>query len=144
MTVSLVKPNVLTSAHWTACSLECPLLDGHPCPADDGFTRCPGWSAKFSSAAAELLWEWSLSSFQDETCGEAQYGNGWHALFRSVSAILACNSQGFVYASRWNANDLDGVWAAAEKGAVYESDGWDDEWLDRDHECAPETCGAES
>lgn len=79
---------------------------------------------KFDSVAAMMLWQWSLDSGQDEDCGDAQYGNGWHALFRSEGAILHTDSQGFVSAWRvQDGEDLDTVWAKIEHGAVYEDGG---------------------
>ncbi len=136
MGVSLIKPDVLTSAHWDACNLACPALSGQPCPRDT-FHTCPEYSSKFSSAAAELLWSWSLDSSQDEDCGDAQLGNGWHALFRSERAVLHTGNSGFVSAWRIeDGADVDAYWAEIEKGARYM-----DDWDDRDHECADETCG---
>lgn len=125
MSVSLTKPLVLSARHWEACNLECPALHGHPCPRDR-FERCPSYSPKFSSAAAELLWTQSLDSSQDKECGETQYGNGWHALFRIDRAILHTDSQGFV--SAWlypTVQELEDAWKGAQADAAYESDGWE-------------------
>lgn len=78
---------------------------------------------KFDSVAAMMLWQWSLESGQDEDCGDAQYGNGWHALFREERAVLHTGSSGFVTAWRVeDGRDLDQEWAEIEKGAVYPDD----------------------
>lgn len=83
---------------------------------------------KFESVAAAIMHMWSLESFQDEDCGDAQLGNGWHALFRSERAILHTDNGGFVSAWRIPDDaDVDTVWEEIEKGAVYESDGFDNE-----------------
>lgn len=83
---------------------------------------------KFESVAAAIMWTWSLDSTQDEECGDAQYGNGWHALFRSERAILHTDSSGFVSAWRVeDGTDLDAAWAAIEKGAVTEDDVFKDD-----------------
>lgn len=78
---------------------------------------------KFDNVAAAIMHEWSLVSSQDETSGDAQYGNGWHALFRSERAILQAVSSGACYAWRVpdNAN-LDAEWERIEAGAVYPDD----------------------
>lgn len=117
----------LTAAHWNACGLSCPVLTyGGTCRRDRN-EECDG-SSKFDSAAAETLWEWSLDSSQDETSGEAQYGNGWHALFKDERAILQTVNSGAVYAWTVDASeDLDAAWAAIEAGAVYEDDDSDDD-----------------
>jgi hypothetical protein len=78
---------------------------------------------KFDSVAAAILHVWSLDSFQDESCGDAQYGNGWHALFRSERAVLHNDNFGFV--SAWRIEDgrsVDEYWSEIEKGAVYPDD----------------------
>lgn len=79
---------------------------------------------KFDSVAAAILHTWSLDSSQDETSGDAQYGNGWHALFRSERAILHTDNGGFVSAWRIDDDDkdVDDVWAEIERGAVYPDD----------------------
>ena len=76
---------------------------------------------KFESVAAAIMWDWSMDSGQDEESGDAQYGNGWHALFRSERAILHADNSGFV--SAWRVQDelnIDALWEAIEKGAVYD------------------------
>lgn len=88
-------------------------------PYESGDTVRP----KFDSVAATIMWHWSLDSGQDEDCGESQYGNGWHALFRSERAILHTGNGGFV--TGWRIDDradIDAVWAEIEAGAVYEDD----------------------
>lgn len=83
---------------------------------------------KFESVAAAIMWTWSLDSTQDEECGDAQYGNGWHALFRSERAILHTDNSGFVSAWRVeDGTDLDAAWAAIEAGAVTEDDVFEDD-----------------
>lgn len=78
---------------------------------------------KFSSVAAWALWRWSLDSGQDETSGESQYGNGWHALFRDERAVLHENDQAFVNAWRVpEGKDIETEWSQIEAGAVYEDD----------------------
>lgn len=100
---------------------------------DDDLTLCPDLRSgythgddvrpKFGSVAALILWQWSLNSDQDDDCGDAQYGNGWHALFRSERAILHTGNSGFVSAWRIDdGKDIDAVWAEIESGAVYEDD----------------------
>ena len=79
--------------------------------------------SKFESVAAAIMWDWSLGSGQDEESGDAQYGNGWHALFRDERAILHTGNSGFVSAWRIeDGADVDTAWAEIEKGAVYEDD----------------------
>lgn len=78
---------------------------------------------KFDSVAAAIMHAWSLDSTQDETSGDAQYGNGWHALFRSERAVLHCGNSGFV--SAWRIDDganVDEYWQKIEEGAVYPDD----------------------
>jgi hypothetical protein len=98
--------------------------EGDPVP-DFGWPYAAGESAgpKFDSVAAAIMWTWSLDSTQDEDCGDAQYGNGWHALFRSERAVLHTGNAGFVSAWRIEAHeDVDAVWAEIEAGAVYPDD----------------------
>jgi len=78
---------------------------------------------KFDTVAAAILWHWSLDSSQDEDCGDAQLGNGWHALFRDERAVLHTGNSGFVCA--WlieDGKDIDAYWAEIEKGAQYMDD----------------------
>lgn len=78
---------------------------------------------KFDSVAAAILWAWSLESFQDEDCGDAQLGNGWHALFRDERAVLHTGNSGFVSAWRIeDGQDVDAYWAEIERGARYMDD----------------------
>ena len=96
---------------------------------------------KFDSVAAAILWTWSLDSAQDETSGDAQCGNGWHALFRSERAILREDNGGFVDAWRIeDGADVDAYWAGIEAGAVYPDD--DTEACDdcTEDQACPEHC----
>lgn len=96
---------------------------GDPFDSDSMYVAYCSVRTKFDSVAAAIMWEWSLGSSQDETSGDAQYGNGWHALFRDERAILHTDNAGFV--SAWRVEDgadIDAVWEAIEKGAVYEDD----------------------
>jgi hypothetical protein len=78
---------------------------------------------KFNSVAALMLWQWSLESGQDDECGDAQYGNGWHALFRDERAVLHADGVGRVSAWTIDAReDLDKAWAGIQRGAVTEDD----------------------
>jgi hypothetical protein len=92
------------------------------CPAlADGYVHGDDVRPKFDSVAAAILWQWSLDSGQNEDCGDAQYGNGWHALFRDERAILHTGNSGFVSAWRVDPDkDLDAEWAEIEAGAVTE------------------------
>lgn len=89
---------------------------------------------KFGSVAAAILHVWSLGSSQDEDCGDAQYGNGWHALFRDERAVLHTDNYGFVSAWRIeDGRDVDEYWAEIESGAVYPDD--DDECVNGSPTC---------
>lgn len=78
---------------------------------------------KFGSVAAAIMWGWSLDSSQDRDCGEAELGNGWHALFESERAVLHTDAAGFVSAWRIeDGADIDAVWAGIESGARYTDD----------------------
>jgi hypothetical protein len=106
--------DVITSADITLAA-----DDGYDVPYEPGERVGP----KFDSVATLFLWSWSLDSGQDEDCGESEYGNGWHALFRSERAVLHTNGQGFVYAWRIEpGKDVDTYWAEIESGAVYADD----------------------
>jgi len=88
----------------------------------------PGESVgtKFDNVGAAVAWHWTLDSGQDEESGDAQYGNGWHALFRDERVIVQTVNSGAVYGWRVPADqDIDAVWAEIESGAVYPDD--DDE-----------------
>lgn len=80
----------LTTSMFDACGIECPVMIGAPCPSRDSdqymdgpadaahyAKRCPGWSAKFPSAAAEVVYGWE----PDERAG----GNPaeWYGLYRT-------------------------------------------------------------
>lgn len=99
--------------------------EGDPYGNDGCWSYEPGDSVrpKFDSVAAAIMWTWSLDGAQDADCGDAQYGNGWHALFRDERAILHTGNSGFVTA--WRIEDgknVDAVWAEIEAGAVYPDD----------------------
>jgi hypothetical protein len=97
---------------------------GDPVP-DYGWPYEPHDSVepKFDSVAAAIMHTWSLDSTQDEDCGDAQFGNGWHALFRSERAILHTGNSGFVSAWRIeDGKDIDAAWEKIEAGARYEDD----------------------
>jgi hypothetical protein len=110
----------LTWPMWDACSIECPAMIGADCPKKDD-KRCPGWSAKFTDAAAEVVWHWTLESGQSEECGNATESDAWFALFKNADAgtfdgpmgagvILCVTSQGLVQATRFTTEyerDLD-------------------------------------
>lgn len=82
---------------------------------------------KFDNVAAAILHTWSLDSGQNDECGDAQYGNGWHARFNDERAILHTDNSGFVAAWRIPDDaDMDDEWAKIEAGAVTEDD--DDFW----------------
>ena len=115
-------PENLKEVHWQACGLECPTLNGGECKKDSG-KWCTG--PKFDSAAAEILYAWSLDSTHDDESGTSDYGNGWHALFRAERVILHTNSQGFVLAWRVpDSENLDAVWEEITSGAVYPDDAY--------------------
>jgi hypothetical protein len=100
------------------------VLPGDPVP-DFGwpYEEHDSVKPKFDSVAAAILHTWSLGSAQDETSGDAQYGNGWHALFRSERAVLHTGNVGFVSAWRIeDGRDVDAYWAEIEAGAVYPDD----------------------
>jgi hypothetical protein len=89
---------------------------------------------KFDSVAAAIAWTWSLDSGHDEDCGDAQLGNGWHALFRSERTILHTDNSGFVTAWRIeDGKDIDETWAEIEKGARYMDDAGCEGHMDDDH-----------
>lgn len=78
--------------------------------------------SKHDSVAALIAWVWSLDG-ATKTSGDAQYGNGWHVLFRDERVILHEGNSGAVTAWRVDAGeDLDEVWGDIEKGAVYPDD----------------------
>jgi hypothetical protein len=94
---------------------------GDPVTGDMPYEPYDSVRPKFESVAAAIMWYWSMDSSQDEDCGDAQYGNGWHALFRSERAILHTDNSGFV--SAWRVQDelnIGALWEAIEKGAVYD------------------------
>lgn len=112
----------LTWPMWRACSVECVAMIGGICPADNN-ERCPGWSAKFTNAAAEVVHAWTMDSQQSEECGDAVDGDAWFALFRNpdegtfdgpmgAGVILCVTSQGFVQATRFDTKEeLEEAWA---------------------------------
>lgn len=94
-----------------------PMPDGAPYEEYDSV------KTKFDSVAAAIMWHWFLESGHDEESGDAQLGNGWHALFRSERAILHTDNSGSVSAWRIPDDaDVDTAWEEIEKGAVYEDD----------------------
>lgn len=83
-----------------------------------------------------------MDSSQDDDCGDAQLGNGWHALFRDERAILHTGNSGFVSAWRIDdGKDVDTEWAEIEKGAVCMDDvpGDDDDAEDVDPACTADS-----
>lgn len=113
-------PENLKEVHWQACGLDCPMLAGGKCKKDSG-KWCTG--PKFDSAAAEILYAWSLESGQDEDCGDADDGYGWYALFRTERAILHTDVRGFVTAWRVPESDnLEDMWYEIDSHAVYLED----------------------
>jgi hypothetical protein len=79
----------LTAPMWDACGIECPAMIGAECP---GGMKCHAWSSKFPNAATEVVYGWSLSSFQDEETGSTDSGPGWFALFRTPDDELTPNN----------------------------------------------------
>lgn len=121
----------LTGPMWSAHGIECPLMIGAVCPGTELGTeaRCPSWSAKFPSAAAEVIYSWTLSSGQSEECGDSVEGNAWYALFRNPDAgtfdgpmgagvILTELSSGAVMAHLYETTEeLDEAWRKCEADA---------------------------
>lgn len=114
----------LTWPMWRACSVECPAMIGGTCNLHGASFSCPGWSAKFTNAAAEVVHSWTLDSGQNEECGNATDGDDWFALFRNTDGhtiehgpmgagvILCVTSQGFVQATRFDTKEeLEEAWA---------------------------------
>lgn len=99
--------------------------DGDPVPEEGWpYEESDSVKPKFDSVAAAIMWTWSLDSTQDDECGDAQYGNGWHALFRDERAVLHTGNSGFVSAWRFeDGADVDAEWEKIEAGAVTEDDG---------------------
>lgn len=127
--VELHEITNLTWPMWEACSIECPAMIGAECPgrldrrnSTGGLMRCPGWSAKFPNAAAEVVHSWTLDSGQDEECGE-QDRDGWFALFKNpddstidgpmgAGVILCAISNGAVQVTRFDTEEeLSRDWA---------------------------------
>lgn len=120
----------LTWPMWDACGIECPAMIGADCYGRikrrnaDGFVMaCPGWSAKFSNAATEVVYGWSMH-WQPETCGDVDQPIGCNHLFRAAGedddtdgpmgagVILSTDSQGFVSLVRYGTlTELDGIWS---------------------------------
>lgn len=130
----------LTWPMWEACSVECPAMIGGTCGRatynkDGKWTPCPGWSAKFSNAAAEVVHSWTLDSFQSEECGNATDGPAWFALFPNhdthrqhhdplgAGVILCVLSTGAVQATRFESGEeLTRDWAKIEAEAYDDND----------------------
>jgi hypothetical protein len=127
----------LTARHWSACGLSCPVLTWGGTCRKDKYEECDGSFGKFSSAAAEVLYEWSLDG-QPESCGDAQYGNGWHAFFPEDRAILHAANSGAVSAWPVPDNEWDAHRAEIEAGAVTEDDASMCECTDE--QACPEHC----
>lgn len=105
------------------------VMEGDPYPAFN-WPYVPGDSVgpKCDSVATAILWVWSLDSTHDDDSGYAEYGNGWHALFRDERTILQTVNSGAAYSWRVPDNeDIDAEWAKIEAGAVYPDDPEDDE-----------------
>jgi hypothetical protein len=131
MTISYaVEPyeiTTLTWPMWEACGIECPAMIGADCPGKEGDgLKCPGWSAKYSSAAAEVAHGWTMTSDQSEECGTTEFGGNWYALFRNpdkgtfdgpmgAGLILTVTDQGFVSLIRYtDGYECDQAWKALE------------------------------
>lgn len=110
----------LTWPMWDACGIECPKMIGAPC---SGGMNCPGWSSKWSNAATEVVYGWSLH-WQPETCGDVDQPIGSNAIFRTpedeshddnpmaAGLILSTGSQGDVTLTRYETpTELDGIWS---------------------------------
>lgn len=87
----------LTAPMFDACGLECPAMIGAECPKNvqvktGVWGSCPGWSAKFPSAAAQVVHSWTLDGTQDEQCGDSVMGSAWHALFRTPESERTGNN----------------------------------------------------
>jgi hypothetical protein len=79
--------------------------------------------SKHDSVAALIAYSWSLDPGPYESCGDAQYGNGHHTLFRDERVVMHESNEGFVTAWRVpDGEDLDAAWAEIEAGAVYPDD----------------------
>jgi len=85
-----------------------------------GYFELESVTPKYKSVGALIAWVWSLDTGQDEDAGDAQYGNGWNALFRSERLILNEDNDAYLRAYRiTEGQDVDEAWAEIEKGAVY-------------------------
>lgn len=72
--------NRLTAPMFDACGIECPAMIGADCPRVNGDgLDCPGWSAKFPSAAVEVVYGWDA----DERAGGGESGHPWYGLHRT-------------------------------------------------------------
>lgn len=122
-----IEPHDITSLTWPmwdACGIECPAMIGADCPdkPGEGTARCLGWSSKFPSAAAEVVWCWTMQNFQDEDCG-GEDGGTWFALFHApkgeshdgpmgAGVILCTLSSGAVQLTRFTSTEeLTRDWA---------------------------------
>jgi len=107
--------NTLEQKHWDACSLRCPSLSGGTC-GSGRMTGCPGWSSKFPSAAAEIVYGWTLGTNQDDSCGNSSEWNWWAAVFKAERLIIqeeGCN--GAVYLLSFDTDaELNEAWSSRE------------------------------
>lgn len=114
--------SALTAPMWDACGIECPAMIGATCPANRlPVAVCPGWSGKFPNAAAEVVYGWTLESFQDEVCGGGD--DTWFGLFTAdetdpvdgpmgAGVILVVLTSGAVHLTRFDtAEELTRDWA---------------------------------
>lgn len=131
--IELHDIEALTWAMWDACSVDCPAMIGAPCPTQSRYMDgpadakhfrkgCPGWSAKFTNAATEVIYTWTLGSGQSEECGNTDHG-GWYALFRNpdkgehggpmgAGVILTAGSSGSCNATRFaTTEEMEKEWA---------------------------------
>lgn len=123
--------NTLTWPMWEACGIECPKMIGAPCQHPNG--NCSRFG-KFPNAATEVVYGWTMESFQSDTCGDVDQLIGCNHLFRAAGEdddtdgpmgaglILHTDSQGFVTLTRYaTVLGLESDWQQLqEKEAEYE------------------------
>lgn len=125
----------LTWPMWEACGIECPAMIGAECPAIKAHLRqtCPGKSSKWDNAATEVVYGWTMESFQSDTCGDVDQLIGCNHLFRNPDSgehdgpmgaglIIHTDSQGFVTLTRYaTVLELESDWQQLqEKEAEYD------------------------